>query len=65
MERDIQNLLKRVDELENKNSSRNFLEEPELSGRKSFTEAQDDGCAGLRTCARLVRSDKASFLQCI
>jgi len=65
VEKDIHNLLKRVDELENKNSDRNFLENPEVSGRKSFAEAQDDGFAGLCTCARLVRSDRASFLQCI
>jgi len=64
LEEDMRNLKKRVSALE-----RNGKDEPErkveLKHTESFATAGEDGLAGLRTCAFLIRSKKAALLQCI
>jgi len=64
LEEDIRNLRERVSALERK--GRNEPErESEIIRTTSFATAGEDGLGGLRTCALLIRSEKAAFLQCI
>jgi len=62
IEKDMRDLKKKVLELEQKSSGGSSKKGPD---KLSFANAEDDGCGGLCTCARLIRKRKAALLQCI
>ena len=65
VERDLNNLRNRVSELEQNNSIGIPKKKLTSEGNYAFATAGDDGCCGLRTSARLIRSRKFAMIQCI
>jgi len=64
MEQHILNLRERVTNLESKENV-TYQDRSVSLFKMTFSTAKDDGCCGLWTCARLIRSRKAALLQCI
>jgi len=64
MEKDMLALRERVRKIEKRDFQARSATKHSLE-IMSFANAEDDGCAGLRTCASLIRKRKAALLQCI
>jgi len=64
IEKDMLDLRDRVKQIEQKDSELLHISKQNLTVM-SFANAEDDGCAGLRTCASLIRKRKAALFQCL